>query len=71
MDIPFLFRLVKHAIEREQEDRLHDQYCAILPHMTKKTFQSFTEWKDKVVQPIIKQYDNRSKEDIMKELRGE
>ena len=71
MDIPFLFRLVKHAIEREQEDRLHDQYCAILPHMTNKTFQSFTEWKDKVVQPIIKQYDNRSKEEIIKELRGE
>ena len=66
-----MFRLVEHAIEREMEDRLHDQYCAILPHMTSKTFKSFTEWKDSAVVTKVKQrYDNRSKEEIMNELRG-
>lgn len=68
--MPFLFRLIETAVEREKDDRLHDQYCAILPYMTSKEFKTFEEWKMPMM-PKKKYYDNRSTEDIMKELRGE
>lgn len=72
MDIPFLLNLVEYAIEREQEQRLHDQYCAVLPYMGSDSFKTFSEWKNEAIKPKRRTnyYESRSTEEIMKELKG-
>lgn len=69
MDIPFLFKLVKMAIERQNEDRLHDQYCALMPYMDEKSFKPFSEWKIPYMSHDV-YYENKSTDEIMRELKG-
>lgn len=49
-DLPFPIgdRLIKKAIEEEQNELVHRQWCAQLPFMSKETYVPFPEYRDNV-----------------------
>lgn len=67
--IPFLFRLIEHAIESKREERIHQRYCAMLPYLDKKYIKSFEEYKN-LFTPQPKYYDSRSDDELLEELLG-
>lgn len=69
LDIPFLYRLVKIAREKEKDKEYLGMYCALLPFMDKTNFRLFTEWK-KMFEVNKVNYDFRSKDELMADIYG-
>jgi hypothetical protein len=57
--------LIRKAEEKDQEERLFQQWVAQLPYMDKKTFISFDDYKDKLTGANI---DRRSVAEIEADL---
>jgi hypothetical protein len=57
--------LIKKAIEKDQEDRIFQQWVAQLPYMDKKSFVSFEDYKNKLTGANI---DTRSVAEIEADL---
>lgn len=57
--------LIRKAVEKDQEERLFQQWVAQLPYMDKKTFVSFEDYRDKLTGANI---DRRSVAEIEADL---
>lgn len=69
LDIPFLYRLVKVAREKEKDKEYLGMYFALLPYMDKTNFRLFSEWK-KMFEVNKVNYDFRSKDELMADIYG-
>ena len=61
----FTIELFVHALEKNMENDLYEVWKLQYPQMTKETFISFEDYKDK---RMSKKHTNKSFEDIEKEM---
>jgi len=65
MEITLGLDIIIKAKTEERDDRIHRQWCSILPHMTEETFVSFAEYRDNMIGANI---DHRSDAEILAEI---
>lgn len=63
MDLDEMIRFLNLAIQKDQEEKLYMQWCAMLPQMSK--YMTFTEFSDHMTGRNI---DMRDTETILKEI---
>lgn len=64
-DVDTGLRLIRKAAEQERDDRIFQQWVVQLPHMSKDTFISFADYKNKLTGADI---DRRSVAEIEADL---
>jgi hypothetical protein len=66
MPFDFVIRAIKHAVERQNEQRSWEQWLTVYPHMTKENFVPFNEFYEMSKGEV----DQRSTHDLLSELEG-
>jgi hypothetical protein len=65
MEYEFGSSMIIKAIEMERDTMLHMQWCVQLPFMSKDTYESFSDYRDRLTGSNI---DRRPKEMILAEI---
>lgn len=64
MPVPFIMESIKNAVEKQNEQRVWEQWLTIYPHMTKENFVKYEEFYEQSRQEV----DHRSTHDLLTEF---